>query len=90
LSHVKQLLFRLEPISGGELEVRLDKPDGALIGTIQVPPSLAKDPNPWKELKVKILEKEGIFDVYFVFKSKTDKQQNLFHLDWIYFSNEHK
>lgn len=90
LSHVKQMLFRIEPLSGGDLEVRLDSADGSLIGTIQILPAIVKDEKPWKDLKMNILQTKGIHDVYFVFKSKSDKKQNLFHLDWVYFSNESK
>lgn len=88
LSHVKQLLVRLEPLAGGLMELRLGKSDGPLVGSLEIPPSVLKDPNPWKELKFNLLATKGIHDLYFVFKSKTDQKQNLFHLDWIYFSNK--
>ncbi len=90
LSQVKQLFFRLEPLLGDELEVRLDQADGSLIGSVQIPPAMVKDTNPWKDLKINILPTKGIHDLYVVYKSKSDKKQNLFHLDWIYFSNESK
>lgn len=88
LNHVKQLLVRLEPLSGGIMEVRLGSIDGSLVGSLEIPASIPKDPIQWKELKFKILATKGIHDLYFVFKSKTDKKQNLFHVDWIYFSNK--
>ena len=90
LNFVKQLLFRVEPLAGGNIDVRLDKIDGTVIGEMEIPPAIVKDSNPWKELKINVLQSKGIHDLYFVFKSKTDKKQNLLHLDWIYFSNEIK
>jgi cytochrome c len=88
LNLVKQLLFRVEPLAGGKIEVRLGKIDGLMIGETQIPAAIAKDSKPWKELIINALETKGIHDLYFVFKSSSDIKQNLFHLDWIYFSNK--
>ncbi len=90
LNLVKQMLFRVEPLAGGNIEVRIGKIDGTVIGEMEIPSAIAKDSKPWKELNINALETKGVHDLYFVFKSKSDKKQNLFHLDWIYFSNKSK
>jgi cytochrome c len=90
LNLVKQMLFRVEPLAGGKIEVRLGKIDGPMIGETQIPAAITKDSKPWKELNINALETKGVHDLYFVFKSSSDIKQNLFHLDWIYFSNESK
>ena len=88
LSHIRQLKYRAEPQSGGEIEVRLDHANGLLISTIKIPPGIAKDPDSWKEFRSDLIETKGVHDLFFVFKTQAEKKQNLFNLDWIYFSNE--
>jgi hypothetical protein len=84
------MLFRVEPLAGGKIQVRLGKIDWPMIGETQIPAAITKDSKPWKELNINALETKGVHDLYFVFKSSSDIKQNLFHLDWIYFSNESK
>ena len=88
LSHIRQLKYRAEPQSGGEIEVRLDKADGPLISSVKIPPGIAKDPDGWKEFRSDLNETKGVHDLFFVFKTQAEKKLNLFNLDWIYFSNE--
>jgi cytochrome c len=90
LTHIKQIKYRAEPQSGGEIEVRLDNPDGPLISTVEIPAGIAKDSQSWKEFRSDLIESKGLHDLYFVFKGQGEKKQNLFNLDWICFSNERK
>lgn len=62
---------------GGKLELRLDSPDGELIGTLNVPSSLGQEQ--WTELTTEVSGVKDIHDLYLVFKGKPD--QNLFVLD---------
>jgi len=53
---------------GGILELRLDDPEGKLIGTLAV--SSTNGWNQWIEAKTEVTGAEGIHDLYFVFKGK--------------------
>lgn len=88
LRHVKQLRYRVQAQSGGEIELRLGKADGPLISSLSVPDRLADDPPFWKEVSGKMNESSGVYDLYFVFTNQSKQKQNLFDIDWIYFSND--
>lgn len=90
LTHIKQIKYRVEPQSGGEIELRLGNPEGPLVSTVKIPPGIAKDPQSWKEIWSDLIDTKGLHDLYFVFKAQGERKQNLFHLDWIYFSNNTK
>ncbi|MDQ8735645.1 glycoside hydrolase family 43 protein [Paenibacillus sp. LHD-38] len=53
---------------GGSIELRLDDPEGKLVGTLAVPST--EGWNQWVEVKTKVLGAEGIHDLYFVFNGK--------------------
>ncbi len=80
LTHVRNLKYRLQALSGGKIEVRLDKADGTLISSASIP---AKIPNPtaWEEITARLNEVSGIHDLYFVFLDPEGKNKNLFNLD---------
>ncbi|MCC3372040.1 glycoside hydrolase family 43 protein [Cohnella sp. REN36] len=60
------------------IELRLDQPDGKLVGTLSVPQAPASD---WIEAKAEIAGAEGVRDIYFVFRGKPGSR--LFKLgDW--------
>lgn len=61
----------------GRIELRLDQPDGSLIGTLAVPS--ASGPDQWVEVSTDITGAEGVHDVYFVFRGEPD--QELFKFD---------
>jgi arabinoxylan arabinofuranohydrolase len=63
---------------GGTIEVRLDRPDGKLIGTLEVPAGSGEDQ--WIEVTTDIAGAEGVHDVYFVFRGKPDDRM-LFKFD---------
>ena len=89
LTGIKQLKYNVQAIgSGGNIELRLDNANGPLLSKLTVP---AADPNgkvDWKELTVAINTTKGKHDLYFVFTALTDQKNDLFNLDWIYFSNK--
>ncbi len=87
LTYVKQLKYRVQPQTGGNIEVRLGKTDGTLISLVSIPAGIAADPAAWKEITAPLNETMGIHDLYFVFTDPEKKKQNLFNVDWIYFSN---
>jgi hypothetical protein len=64
--------------SGGpaSVEVRLDAPDGALAGTLQVTDTR----DAFKTLSCVLKGAAGIHDLYFVFRGET--KEDLFEWDW--------
>ncbi len=69
------------PLTGGSIEIRLDKPNGDLISTCQVVKS--KDSEAWQTASAKVTQVKGLHDVYLVFKGGSQK---LFNFDWWLFS----
>lgn len=53
---------------GGIMELRLDDPDGKLIGSLAVPST--NEWNQWIEVKTEVTGAEGVHDLYFVFKGE--------------------
>lgn len=86
LTHVKKIRYRLQPQSGGNIELHAGKPDGPLLSTVTAPPANSNTAA-WTELTASVKETKGVHDLYFVFTDPAGKQQNLFNVDWIYFSN---
>ncbi|MCI3922865.1 glycoside hydrolase family 43 protein [Paenibacillus sp. TRM 82003] len=63
---------------GGTIELRLDGPEGPIIGALRVPSTNGWDR--WMEATTKVSGAEGVHDVYLVFKGKTG--QKLFQIDY--------
>lgn len=68
------------PIAGGEIEIRLDEADGALIGICKIDKTGNSDT--WGSFSAKVKKTGGIHDLFFVFKGADGE---LFNLDyWIF------
>lgn len=61
---------------GGKIEIRTDKKDGPLIGTVNINTSAEGDL--WKTISTPVKNIKGINDIYFVFRGEKD----LFNFDW--------
>lgn len=87
LSQIKAIVFKvLEHGSGGILDVRLDRIDGPVIGSLTVAGGQADDlTKGWKEAPVKLVSTSGVHDVYLVFRNSAEDQKDLFFLDWMFF-----
>lgn len=87
LTQVKSLKYRvLTNGLGGNIEVRLDRPDGKVVSTVAIPAGKSKA---WQEITASVSSQEkGAHDVYFLFTNSGNVPQNLFNLDWVYFSNK--
>jgi arabinoxylan arabinofuranohydrolase len=63
-------------VAGGSddavIELRLDSPDGDLIGSLAVPKAIST--GGWIEAKTAVAGAEGVHDLYFVFKGKGDTE----------------
>lgn len=69
-------------IEGGKIELRLDKPDGDLIGVLDVPNTGEFDN--WQTVSTDISGAKGVHDLFFVFKG--EGKDNLFKFDHWKFS----
>jgi hypothetical protein len=63
--------------SKGKVEVRIDRKEGSLLGTLEV--QATGGDNNWKTQSCKLSNPKGVHDLYFVFKGEGD---NLFNFDW--------
>lgn len=61
---------------GGKIEIRTDKKDGSLIGTVNI--NTLAEGDLWKTISTPVKNIKGIHDVYFVFRGEKD----LFNFDW--------
>lgn len=58
--------------AGGRLELRLDRPDGERIGTVDVPPSSGTEQR--REFSIEVSGASGIHHLYFVFTGQRDQR----------------
>ena len=63
---------------GGKIEIRLDKVDGPIVGSVSVSPTGGMDI--YKLMSCRIKEAKGVHDLYFCFKG--EKGEKLFNLDY--------
>lgn len=68
---------------GGKIEIRLDKPDGDLLGTLDVANTGGWEN--WAAVSGKVKKTKGIHDLCFVFKGG---QGELFNFDWWMYTNK--
>lgn len=92
LKGVRGITFDFLHEKGGQIEVRLDKPDGQIIGTAKVPKSTAK--TGWVQATANLRPTKDILDLYFVFKSErqiwinkngSESEGHAWHVDWVRF-----
>ncbi len=61
---------------GGKIEIRTDRIDGPLLGTVEV--KTAAEGDIWKTISAPVKNIKGVHDLFFVFKGEKD----LFNFDW--------
>ena len=83
ITEIASLTFSAGGPIGGTIEVRLDSPEGTLIGQANVTPS--EDRRTLNEFVATVQPTEGAHDIYLVFRNPKVPDQSLFNLDWIYF-----
>lgn len=64
-------------MSGGSIEIRIDSPDGRLLGVCDVKATGGSES--WRQVKTKVARIDGTHDLYFVFRGKG---ADLFNFDW--------
>lgn len=92
LTHIKEIRYRFQQNGeGGGIEVRLNRQDGPLISTLNIPAGRAEDlKKDWKEESAMLKEVKGVHDVFFLFTNEKEPGRPLFYIDWLYFSNTKK
>lgn len=65
------------PSVGGSIEIRLDSPDGKLVGTVEVPVTGGEEA--WQEVTCEISGASGVHDLYFAF---VGERKHNFNFDW--------
>ena len=84
LTHIKTLRYRIQSLKPGLIELRLGETDGPVVSSVTV---LGNGGDPWSEIVAPVDPTTGVHDLYFVFTSPQGKKEQLFNIDWIYFSN---
>ncbi len=85
---INHLKYRVKPNVDGFLELRLNAPNGPVVGTLRM-----KSRETWATFTVRIGQIEGNYDLYFVFRQSEDEPVLANHkvlcmLEWIYFGRE--
>jgi len=70
------ITMSIASLYGGSIELRADKIDGTLLGTVQV--KTAGEGDIWRTTTTPVKNIKGIHDLYFVFKGEND----LMNVDW--------
>lgn len=75
------------PCRGGVLEVRLDRPDGDMVGQVVVPEGRNRYPMVMEYLRIPILfvDDGNYHDIYLVFKKPQNPSEWIAALDWVRF-----
>ncbi len=63
---------------GGTMELRIDAPDGTVIGSLTIPNTRDK----FQEFSTQLKATTGTHDLYFVFVGNQWQKKNLFNFDW--------
>ena len=72
------------PLSGGEIELHLDKLDGPLIGTCPVPKTGGWQT--WADASCAVTGAKGVHFLYLKFVSQMNTSSGLFNVDWYRFT----
>ena len=79
---IEEIHLRAVVKGEGQVEVRLDQPDGEIIGTF---PLTANEQEDLQQIQLPLKARQTTHDVYLVFKNKDEQKVNVL-LDWLYFS----
>jgi hypothetical protein len=79
--NMKSILISAKASNGGNIEIRLDRPDGPLVAEIKLPES-----SDWTNTRSKVAKiPEGVHHLYVC-----SKDQQVVEIDWIQFSKNKK
>lgn len=69
-------------LNGGKIEIRTDKIDGTIVGTISI--NASGEGDCWKTCTAQVADVKGVHDLFFVFRGEKD----LFNFDWWQFKTK--
>lgn len=77
-----------QALAGGKLELRLDSPEGRLIGEIEIPAANASGKMTfWERIIALDAPADTLFhDIYFIFKNEKEFSQPITTVDWVRFN----
>ncbi|SFC58818.1 cytochrome c [Parapedobacter composti] len=89
LRGVKRIGLRVQASgAGGMIVVRQGNSDGAVVGSVSIPPGQAKSHDEgWKEYMVRVPDNLGRNRLHIGFQRTVDTDNYLFHVDWLKFYN---
>lgn len=68
--------MRVAPISNATVEIRINKKDGPVVGTVKL--NHLGEEDVWRTVRAKVKNTSGVHYLYFVFKGEKD----LLNFDW--------
>ncbi|CAM3641179.1 family 43 glycosylhydrolase [Mucilaginibacter galii] len=71
----KSFQANVSALTGGSMEIRLDKPDGPLLGTCEIKPGTSD----WHTVATNVTHAQGVHDIYLMFKGTNG---HLFNFNW--------
>lgn len=87
LKNLEQFTYRLSSLNReATIEARLDSATGLVISTLTY--QVTKDWNNFVELSAPVKAIIGVRDLYFVLQKPGEPNDDLIHLDWIYFQRK--
>lgn len=87
LTGVREIHFRAATrMTGSVIEIRSGSPQGTLIGTADVL-QVENPRDPMRTSKASITPTAAQGDLYFVFRNKEGKKENILFIDWFFFGN---
>lgn len=85
LKGIREIRFKASSrIAGSVIEVRAGSPDGALLAEAPVPVT-ENFRDPMKEARAQLASQGDHQDLYFVFRNREGRKENILFIDWIFF-----
>jgi cytochrome c len=84
LKGIRQLAFHVQA-NRGSIDIRLDSPEGELIGTADLTGDAAGWPFPWRTVTARVRPTEGKHELFFVFRNNESGNRSFMNIDWLEF-----
>lgn len=87
LTGIREIRFKASArVTGSVIEVRAGSPDGALLAEASVP-VVENFRSPMKEARAQFTSIDDQQDLYFVFRNREGRKENIAFIDWLFFDN---
>ena len=84
LSGVRRIDLIAQGMRGGAADIRLDSPEGPVIGQLSIPPGVGQS-GPWITHSCSIQPTRGLRNIYLTFSRNGKPEGKIVNLDQIYF-----